>query len=190
MRNNCANGDIVHAGAYFGDFLPALSQACAPDCKIWAFEPNLENFRCARITLLLNHLDNVMLRNAGLGEEDNILKMRTKDEIGRSLGGKSRIVDSGEIDPEFDEEVHIVKIDSIIDCDRAVSIIQLDVEGHEKAALSGARATIQRCLPILILEVQRGSNLLDSAWFASNILSLGYTQTNTLHGNTVFQCSG
>src|SRR5438477_11756587 len=39
------HGDIVHAGAYFGDFLPGLSRACAPAYRIWAFEPNHANYR-------------------------------------------------------------------------------------------------------------------------------------------------
>lgn len=189
MRNNCSTGDIVHAGTYFGDFLPALSQACSPDSRIWAFEPNPENFSCAQITVLINKLENVTLRNAGLGSAEDVLRMRTKDESGRGLGGKSRIVDPGEFDPMRDEEVRIVKIDDCIDCSRPVSIIQLDVEDHEKAALTGALETIHRCLPILIIEVRRGSDLLESEWFATNILSLGYSQTGTLHNNTVFQHS-
>lgn len=190
MRNNCSAGDIVHAGTYFGDFLPGLSQACSPESRIWAFEPNPENFSCAQITVLINKLENVTLHNAGLGSAEDVLIMRTKDEDGRGLGGKSRIVSPKEFDPALDEEVQIVKIDDCIDCNRAVSIIQLDVEDHEKAALIGALETIHRCLPILILEVRRGSDLLDSEWFATNILNLGYARAGTLHNNTVFQCSG
>jgi FkbM family methyltransferase len=190
IRNSCGTGDIVHAGTYFGDFLPAISQGCAPDSKVWAFEPNPENFSCAQITVLINKLENVTLCNAGLGSKKDSLKMRTKDETGRALGGKSRLIGSGGFDPELDEEVQIVTIDDSVDNSRPVSIIQLDVEDHEKAALTGALDTIHRCRPILILEVRRGSDLLDSQWFATNILSLGYTQTGTLHNNTVFQCVG
>ena len=189
MRDNCAGGDIVHAGTYFGDFLPGLSQACSPDTRIWAFEPNPENFACARITVLINNLKNVTLHNAGLGEKEGLLRMRTKDEGGRGLGGKSRILNVGEFDPAFDEEVRIVAIDSLVDNNRPVSIIQLDVEGHEEAALRGALCTIRRCLPILIMEVGRKSELPDSEWFAANILSLGYKQTGIVHSNTIFQCS-
>jgi FkbM family methyltransferase len=187
MRNHCGAGDIVHAGTYFGDFLPGLAQACAPGAKIWAFEPNVENFRCAQITVLLNAIDNVTLRNAGLGEKEDTLRIRTRDESGTALGGKSWIVGRDEFDPSLDEEVQIVAIDSIVDDERKVSIIQLDVEGHEKAALAGALQTIHRCLPILIVEVSRGSDLLESEWFANNILNLGYKQTETVHNNTVFQ---
>ena len=187
MRDNCGTGDIVHAGTYFGDFLPSLSQACSPEARIWAFEPNPENFRCAQITLLINDLINVTLHNAGLGDKKDTLTMRTKDEEGRSLGGKSHIVSSEEFNPALDEQVNIVTIDDIVDCDRQVSIIQLDVEDHEQAALAGAAQTIHRCLPIIIVEVRRDSELLDSEWFKQNILDLGYKLTGTLHGNSIFQ---
>ena len=45
MTANCAGGDIVHAGTYFGDFIPALPMACSVGTKLWAFEPNPENYR-------------------------------------------------------------------------------------------------------------------------------------------------
>src|SRR5262245_29594961 len=35
-----ARGDIVHAGTFFGDFLPALSRSRSGDDVLWAFEPN------------------------------------------------------------------------------------------------------------------------------------------------------
>jgi hypothetical protein len=46
MLGNCGKKDIVPAGAYFGDFLPALSN-CGDDVGVWAFEPNVENYTCA-----------------------------------------------------------------------------------------------------------------------------------------------
>lgn len=190
MRAHCAGGDIVHAGTYFGDFLPGLSQACDPGCAVWAFEPNPENFRCAQITALINDLSNVRLQNAGLGEAPAMLRMRTRDQDGVSLGGKSHIVGESEYDPATDEEVRIVTIDSVVGDQRPVSILQLDVEDHEKAALTGALQTIRRCLPIIILEVRKGSDLLQSEWFGDTILSLGYRQTTTLHGNSVYESAG
>lgn len=187
MCANCGDGDIVHAGAYFGDFLPALSAACAPDAKIWAFEPNNENFQCAQITTLINKLENTVLTNTGLGENDGILYMRTKDETGRGLGGASHIVDESDYDPAFDQEVRLAAIDTLIPHERNISIIQLDVEGHEQSVLAGSLETIRRCKPILVLEIIPGCDLLTSEWFASNILSLGYKQQERLHVvNVVF----
>ncbi|MCK6370338.1 MAG: hypothetical protein L6Q83_03265, partial [Gammaproteobacteria bacterium] len=77
LRSHCDTGDVVHAGTYFGDFLPALSRACQG--TVWAFEPNLENFRCATITVLLNDLRNIELRRAGLGAASGALPLLTVD---------------------------------------------------------------------------------------------------------------
>ncbi|MEP4148373.1 MAG: FkbM family methyltransferase [Halioglobus sp.] len=188
MRAHCGEGDIVHAGTYFGDFLPALASGCGANSEVWAFEPNPENYRCAQITCLINALNNVHLQNAGLGDELAELYMRTVDTDGRSMGGKSRIIAQEDYDEARDEKIRITCIDEAVPVDRNVSIVQLDVEDHEKAALTGALQTIKRCLPILILEVRKESDLLDSAWFADTILSLGYKQTDTVHGNVVFRC--
>lgn len=188
MASHCRDGDVVHAGTYFGDFLPALSEGVAPGSKVWAFEPNRENVRCARITLEINAIENVVLTNAGLGAETGQLLIQTVDEGGRSLGGASRIVAGASHETSEAVPVQMVTVDDIVDSDRNVSIIQLDVEGYEKEALTGALETIQRCLPILILEVLPNSTLSNSDWFAETVLSLGYRKTHDLHGNSVFSC--
>lgn len=188
MRERCSGGDIVHAGTYFGDFLPALGSACDPGAIVWAFEPNPENFRCAQITTLINDLDNVKLRNAGLGAEQGSLAMRVRDSDGIALGGKSHVVSGDSFSPATDVKVDIVTVDAIVPEDRPVAILQLDVEDQEQAALTGALKTIQRCRPIILVEVRTGNGLLQSSWFAQTILSLGYKETAKLHGNTVFEC--
>jgi hypothetical protein len=65
LQENCQSGDIVHAGPYFGEFLPALADVAD---NVWAFEPKEENYRCAVITQMINQLHNVELHNAALGE--------------------------------------------------------------------------------------------------------------------------
>ena len=181
LTSHCNDGDIVHAGTYFGDFLPALSRSRTNDAKIWAFEPNLENYRCALITTYINDLQNVELMNAGLGERKDSVSMMTKDKDGQSLGGASRILDQEtENKSPYLETVEIVSVDEIVPASRNVSIIQLDVEGHEKQALTGALKTIQRCRPIIILET-----LPESGWFAETILKLGYRVIQEIPHNTI-----
>lgn len=193
MTTHCGTGDIVHAGTYFGDFLPALSVACTDGSKVWAFEPNPENYQCAKITMEINRLANVELINAGLGARRRTVHLKTVDDTGRALGGASQIVeDVRPHDPEGKrrgtEIIHVVPVDEVVGPDRRVSILQLDVEGHEKEALEGALGTIRRCRPVIILEVWPGSTLLNSDWFLENILSLGYHRVGQLHDNAVYQC--
>lgn len=186
ILSHCGDGDIVHAGTYFGDFLPALSKGCSEDSKVWAFEPNRENYRCANITLIINDIKNVSLTNAGLGAKKERLLMKTSDENGQAIGGASQIVDKSLDKTPGTESAQLVTVDDTVGADRAVSIIQLDVEGYEKGALSGALKTIRRCHPVIILEILANSTLLDSDWFSENILSLGYRAISNIHGNLVF----
>ena len=182
MRENVKDGDIIHAGTFFGDFLPALSNGISDKAKIWAFEPNPESFRCAQITMLLNDIQNINLQQAGLGDTSAKINLTTKNKKGVSLGGSSTIGGLGKAG-ETTEEISILTIDEAVPGDRNISIIQLDVEGFEKQALIGALKTIKRCRPILILEDDHG--LTKSEWFRNNILSLNYELGTNLHYNKI-----
>lgn len=185
ILENCKEGDIVQAGAYFGDFLPALSRSCGENAKIWSFEPSSENYRCARITLELNGIENVELHNIGLGSEESEGDLRIRYGDGSASGGGSKIIDSSSTEGSF-EKVRIRPIDEVIGDEREVSIIQLDVEGYEIDALSGGMKTILRCKPVLIIEALPGSKMAESSWFKENILSLGYLKVDVIHNNLVY----
>ncbi len=186
MVSNCGNGDIIHTGTFFGDFLPALSRGISSNAKVWAFEPNVENFKCTFITKYINSIDNVKLFNFGVGKEKKITKMMIADRAGIPLGGKSKIVDNNFGKGTF-IKIKIKTLDEIIPKNRHISIIQLDVEGYEKQALIGATDTIIRCKPILILE--DNNNVIATEWFSNNILSQGYKISGKVHDNTVFTIS-
>jgi FkbM family methyltransferase len=187
MMNNCGGGDVVTAGTYFGDFLPALSKAMDPNTTVWAFEPSLESYQCACKTLKLNSIINVCLRNAGLGDRRFDAKIRRR--YGKGVEGCARILeekDDGLLEEGLEtDDVSVVRIDDALPPDRHISMIQLDVEFYEKQALGGALETIRRCKPILIIEDTL--DFLKSPWFAETILSLGYMEGRRLHGNVVFR---
>lgn len=175
IRENCS-GNIVHAGAYFGDFFPAIAPVCE---TLYAFEPCRESFECARMTQWINRLENIHLENAGLGSERMKLKLKTNDG---TLGGNSRITDDG------DEEIQIIPLDEL--SLENISILQLDVEGFEQEALKGALDTIYHNQPTLILEVLEDSPLMETdGWFANTIIAMGYRMEAIIEGNVVFRTS-
>ena len=182
---NCRDGDIVHAGAYFGDFLPAFSKSIGKNAKIWAFEPVTENFRCAQITLLLNDLSNVELIFKGLGAKIETRNIKTVDENGNALGGASYIPSSPVSNSETSENIHLTTIDETVGSDRDVAIIQLDIEGFEVDALKGGLETIRRCKPSILLSPTDNPHI--SEWFTENILTLGYRLTGRVHQNSIFE---
>lgn len=146
-------GDIVHAGAYFGDTLPALATCIEAGAHIWAFEPNIESYRCAKITLLLNDLNMVTLQNIGLGNKNETAFLQTYSSTDSkivTLGGASCILDAP---TDNTQEVQIKKLDDILPMDRCISLLHLDVEGFESDVLAGAREVIKKWKPIIIVEV-------------------------------------
>ncbi|WP_197745193.1 FkbM family methyltransferase [Candidatus Nitrosacidococcus tergens] len=186
LLNHCGNKDIIHAGTFFGDFLPALSKGIDKNAFIWAFEPNIENFRCAKITLALNEIKNVKLINVALGAKAGQSFVKIANRKGQALGSGSYISPStlNKNTVQY-QPTNISTIDEIIPNDRKIGILQLDIEGYEKEALSGALHTINRCLPIIMLEVN-DTSLIQSHWFLENIINLGYKKHIKVHNNFVF----
>ena len=175
-----AGRDIVHAGTYFGDFLPAVSKAIDPGRTIYAFEPNSENFACAEWTTLLNALGNIRLQQAALGDVSSTRQMQIA-LAGVALGGMSRITDMPKGPTGDYEDVATVRLDDVLPEQADIGVLQLDVEGFEEPALKGALETITRCRPILILET------VPEAFMASSITPLGYRQAGSVCGNAIFQ---
>lgn len=183
LRLLAADGDVVHAGTFFGDMLPAIARACRPGGVVWACEPNRESHRAAGMTAALNGLGNVRLHRTALGAERGEGLLRVADSTGRALGGRSSLVDA--IDGqsgERGETVPLSRIDDVVPADRHVSVIHLDVERHEQQALAGALATIRRCRPALIVET-----LPEAAWIHEHLAPLGYAIAGRVGPNTLLR---
>jgi FkbM family methyltransferase len=161
-------GNIVHAGTFFGDMLPTFSRACPG--TVYAFEPVLENYVLAKLSVEENALNNVILLNAGLGSKVAVARIDT-NENGLHRGGSSHIADHGHL-------TALLTIDSF-EIDN-LSIIHLDVEGHELEALHGATNTIERNLPIILIE----DNENDCPDF---LASMDYSRTGEIPGLTIWQ---
>ena len=184
IRQHHPGGDLIHAGTFFGDLLPAAAPVVD---TLWAFEPVRESYRCAQITCLLNGLENVRLHNHGLGAERAEKTMRIRDGYyNESMGGGSRIVEAGEIDPAIAQKVEVAAIDDLIPEDRQVGTIHLDIEGFEQQALAGGLQTIERCRPLLIIET-----LPEPAWIEAHLSPLGYRMLpDRIDDNHIFISSG
>ncbi len=183
LRRAGRDGDIVHAGTFFGDFIPALARSRERDACVWAFEPNRESYECARFTVMLNGLENVALTHAGLGAESATALLATRNAKGLPLGGGSHLVaDPSRAPAVGSEQVDLVAVDDVVSGDRRVAIIQLDVEGHEQEALTGAMRTITRWRPLIVLET-----VPPKSWIAEHLAPLGYRVAGDVDANTVLR---
>lgn len=156
-------GSMVHAGTFFGDMLPSFAKACPG--HVYAFEPVLENYILAKLCVDANRLGNVLLTNAGLGETIAVAHIDT-GEANDHRGGSSAIAERG-------QPTMLTTIDSFAIDD--LTIIQLDVEGHELEALKGARRTIASAAPFILIEDNKRA-------CAGLLQELGYQRAGRLPG--------
>lgn len=173
LRGNAAGGDIIHAGTFFGDFLPALASVAN---HVWAFEPNPANHECARETVKRNTLENVSLVHAAVSDASGEVRLKVKGSFGRELGGASHLVASSDLRATA---VPAVRIDDAVPGSAQVTVLHLDVEGHESLALTGAMETIRRCRPIIVLETDVSGDL------KAALKALGYRRRGHVGVNTI-----
>lgn len=173
--------DVVHAGTYFGDMLPFYSRLVGTLNAVWAFEPIPLHFVCAEKTIELNGLRNIFLNNMALSNETDILEMETSCG-GISKGGGSNISTRQSTHCEY-ELVRAVRLDDLLlQMSRKVSVIHLDVEGHELLALRGAAALLQRDNPTIILEVWESQKKNIERFMED----LQYRKVRSVDGNSFF----
>ena len=126
---------VVDAGASLGDHTALYATKAA---AVHAFEPQPESFECLRQNC--EGLP-VLLHNCGLSDHAAMLAIAKSDNVGASL-----------IHEKGDVPVTVIPLDSL---GLSPALIKWDVEGHEVLALRGARLTILRCRPIMVMEVHQ-----------------------------------
>lgn len=127
-----------------------MSRALKRGAYVHSFEPNPVGYAATAMTLAMNDVKNVKLSQVAVGREAAVLPLQIMGKTGKAMGGTSRIVQEAKEGQTID--VDIVRIDDLVPQDRKVSVLQLDIEGHEWPAIEGAEATIARGQPLIVLE--------------------------------------
>lgn len=155
---------VIQAGGCVGVWPRHLKQAFT---RVVTFEPSLENFN-----LLLKNLEGVE------GIEKHWAALGTKS--GR-CGVKEDPANCGNDQTVPEGEVPVVAIDDLwLEPD----LIYLDIQGDELAALKGAEQTIERCSPVIAIEVD---NKLSRKGDAVGYLgSVGYKHVDTWGQDYIF----
>jgi FkbM family methyltransferase len=162
---------IVDAGAYRGETLHELDRLL-PIEQAWTFEPDADNHSALVASLtdwpgMLTHLP------AGLSDR---------------TGWAAFTPGAGEASHFSPQGSHRVPVVALDDClhQAPINFIKLDVEGHELAALAGARRTLQRQRPTLaIAAYHRWDDLWRIPLFVAQT-GLGYRLRLGLHAHNSF----
>lgn len=160
----------IQAGGNVGIWPVALARKFN---EVYTAEPDILNFEALRLNI--RNFRNILPRRVAFGATQGTGSIRT------GIPGNM-----GALQVKEGKDFEIITIDSleITDCD----LIQLDVEGYEYFALQGAIETINRCSPVICIEVnglsekygQTDGNLIGF------VESLGYKIVKQIHRDVVF----
>lgn len=189
LRRIARGGDIVSGGAFVGDFFPALSEALADGALLHSFEPNPISYQAALRTVGLNGLENVMFSQVAVGEKPATLPLQVTRGGKTAMAARAKIVD--DTDKAGTIEVPVVTLDALVPADRNVTVLHLDIEGQEMAAIMGAKALIKRCKPVIVLEAAKPFRRKYYAQALAQLFDgLGYELSGIIDHNAVYVAQG
>lgn len=145
MRAAYRGGTFVDVGANVGNHsIFAAAIIGAP--RVIAFEPNPEAYRVFRCNISLNDLPEIIQHvPVGLSDHDGHATIATPHpEI--NLGGTMLAEDSS-------GPVELRRGDDLLTEEAEIGFLKIDVEGLEMQVLAGLEATIARCRPPMMVEV-------------------------------------
>lgn len=138
LATRITGGTLVDVGAMIGNHTTYLA-AFVPHFEIHAFEPLPANLELLRQNVA--PFPSVTVHPYALSDTGGLVRLDTPDPA--SLGHTM-------VDPLGSIEVEAFALDSLALDD--VQLIKIDVEGHEAQVLAGAKKTIERCQPLMVIE--------------------------------------
>lgn len=142
---------IIDVGGFIGDSVLVLSEL-SPS-QLISFEAVPEHVKYMEKTVKLNHLDNVVLVNSALGSRRGTIHMKL-------AGSGSTATDRKGIEFEGELEVPVISLDEYVKENNVtdIGLIKVDIEGAEPDFLAGAKDTISKYKPILLLSIYHNAH--------------------------------
>ncbi len=141
-------GDVfVDIGANIGLMSIFAAKCVGENGHVHAFEALPKTELILHENSEINDCKNMTIHGFALGAEKGIATIYENIQINR--GGASLVVDDG----SEGTQISVEALDDIYAAEAPISMVKIDVEGYEPYVLAGAKKTLSRCRPIVIIEV-------------------------------------
>ena len=161
---------IIDVGAHIGYYSLLFAKCAGPTGNIFAFEPLPGNFALLQKNVRLNHLQNVHLRNQAVFSRTQEITITVPDDQPNP--------GNGSIHNETGTNHYRVEAVALDDFCAELSLrpglLKMDVEGSEYDVLTGAKETINRCRPDLLIELHHFDGNVAANRVPSLLESWGY----------------
>ncbi|MGY2064411.1 FkbM family methyltransferase [Blastococcus sp. SYSU DS0619] len=145
-------GDYLDVGTNIGVVAASMAAHLGPAGQVLAFEPSPETMRLAASTIALNDAPNVTLFNAAVSDSDGSLVFNATP--GNSAIASARRHAFGLLNEWQQVTVPAIRLDTLHAAGEldGVSLLKIDVEGHEPDVLRGALEFIAAVRPTVVYE--------------------------------------
>lgn len=140
----------LDVGANIGAHTLLLSKLVGENGKVYAFEPNKINHDMLLFSAIYNRCFNIDIYQYGCDDKESVLYMENKWSNQDKEENYGCIVLKDTPYGENDVKIQSITIDSL---NIEIDFAKVDAEYMEKQVINGMRKTIERCKPIIIVEI-------------------------------------
>ncbi len=134
FKKSIKKGDtVVDIGAHIGYYTIIAAKIVGPKGRVYAFEPNPNNFKLLSKTIATNQYSNVILVKKAVSDKTGKIKLY----INTQNTGDHRVFNSH--DDRKSITIETVKLDDFFSKNEKIDLIKMDIQGSEHNTLKGGR---------------------------------------------------
>jgi FkbM family methyltransferase len=145
IKKSLKPGDVfLDLGANIGFFSLLAASIVQDTGKVISVEPNMQNLQLLYASILENHFTNINILPFAASDCFQILNLTSF--------GSNGLVGIPQTNQSNSQFVQSVAIDELLQNERKISLVKLDIEGYEPLALKGIENILIKHNPIIISE--------------------------------------
>ncbi len=136
-------GTVIDCGTSIGDHTVTYASMVGPEGTVLGFEANPDVAECAALNLAIYPWARII--NTGLSDDVGVAGIAISDNV-----GASHLIPEG-------REIMLTPLDQWTGDLKRLDFVKVDIEGFEVRFLVGAKKTLERFKPAILMEVNRGA---------------------------------
>lgn len=151
------DGAVIDIGGHAGQFTKLFSSV-ARNGHVYTFEPGTYAYSILSLMKKIKGLKNVSLFKLGVSSENTNKTLSVPIKESGSLGYGRSCVSDAAFEKSVQEQINLISLDSFVEEGNfsRLDFIKVDVEGHEMSVLRGAKETLKKHYPALMIEINEG----------------------------------